>query len=440
MMANKKRFSKEKGTLGFHFMQSFKPHELTDPYKAHEIGLKWAEKLLGEKYQYVISTHVDKDHIHNHIVVNSVSLEGKKFNASKKSLYDARTFSDEVAKEYDLSIIQTKKETKTKSYKEWKEDKRGTSWKTQIKNDIDAVIPVSTSFENFMRKMQDKGYTMKQGHVKCMTFRLPNMEKSVRGKTLGAEYTEDRIKERILYRSFSLETSRSRRYRVRNRVSKQNYRDAAFTYRYKRGTLAVNFMLAIHLIKAISQQDASNQKFVKKNYKGDLEISKLASQLQFINEHGLRNKNDLMNEKHSVVTKISEFDRVILKANEVQQKLDLVMKSVSSYKQYKPFFDEYNSAGIKKLVLKNKISVELSLFEKSVNELKKFGVEEGKVSEFIQKHLDHKNKIYELQNRKKTLNEDLKKMNQIEKTLENISNRMHKIKKIDKKIEREKER
>lgn len=106
-------------------MQSFKENEITDPYKAHEIGLKWAEKMFGDKYQYVLSTHIDKGHIHNHVVINSVSLNGKKFNACKQSLQDARDYSDEIAKEYSLSVIPQNEHAIPKSYKEWNEEKRG---------------------------------------------------------------------------------------------------------------------------------------------------------------------------------------------------------------------------------------------------------------------------------------------------------------------------
>ncbi|MFC5651383.1 relaxase/mobilization nuclease domain-containing protein [Paenibacillus solisilvae] len=122
-------------TLGFHFIQSFKEHEISDPYKAHEIGLKWAEKFIGDKFQYIISTHVDKGHVHNHIIINSVSLAGKKFYANKQSLKDVRDFSDEVAKEYNLSTIPVNKNAVPKSYKEWNEEKRGNSWKAHIKQD-----------------------------------------------------------------------------------------------------------------------------------------------------------------------------------------------------------------------------------------------------------------------------------------------------------------
>lgn len=433
MMANKKKHGKEKGTLGFHFMQSFKPNELTDPYKAHEIGMEWAKKLLGDKYQYIISTHIDKDHIHNHIVVNSVSLDGKKFNACKKSLADARKFSDEVAKEHDLSIIQPNKESRSKSYKEWKESKSGTSWKDRIKKDIDSVISDSSSFDDFLNKMRGMGYTIKQGHVKYMTFRLPDMGRSVRGKTLGPEYEEEKIKERILYRSFGLETSRRRRiYRVKNRMSKQSYRDAAFKYRYKRGSLAVNFALAIVLLKTVSDRNASNGKVVKKNYKADLEISKLSSQLKYINEKNIRSKSELLSEKENVKTKLDEVIRVINQAEDVKRKLELAMQSVNIYQKYKPFFDEYNSAGLKKMILKNKYSFEISLFENAREKLKNFKIDENQISDFVQKFENHSLKIGELNKRKELLNDEMKKLNQIEKTLNDISTKTQKSKNREK--------
>lgn len=433
MIANKKKHGKEKGTLGFHFMQSFKPNELTDPYKAHEIGLEWANKLLGDKYQYLISTHIDKDHIHNHIVVNSVSLEGKKFNACKKSLADARMYSDEVAKEHNLSVIPENKESRSKSYKEWKEEKSGTSWKVRIKKDIDSVISESSSFDEFLSKMRGMGYAIKQGHVKYMTFRLPDMGRSIRGKTLGPEYEEEKIKERILYRSFGLDTSSRRRiYRVKNRMSKQSYRDADFKYRYKRGSLAVNFALAIMLLKTVSERNDANRKVVKKNYKTDLEISKLSSQLKFINDKNLRSKSELLAEKNNVKAKLDEVIRVINQAEDVKQKLELAMESVNAYQKYKPYFDEYNSSGLKKMILRNKYSSEISLFESAREKLKNFKIDESRVSDFVQKYEIHSRKIEELNKRKELLNDEMKKLNQIEKTLNDISTKTLKSKKREK--------
>lgn len=358
MIENKKKHKKDKGTLGFHFIQSFKENEITDPYKAHEIGLKWAQKLFGDKYQFIISTHMDKGHYHNHIIINSVSLDGKKFNACKQSLKDARDFSDEVAKEYNLSTIPFNKNAVPKSYKEWNEEKRGNSWKAHIKQDIDDVIKSSTSFEYFISQMDQLGYTMKQGQVKHMTFKAPGMERSVRGKTLGADYTEEKIKERIQLGEFNFtESKRKYKYRFNHKPSRNQLMDAARQYQYRRGTLAVNFMLTIALIRTMINRNAAEAKKrnVKRDFKADIEISKLSNQLKFITDQNLKSRNDLKKAMDKIEAQVREIKSVLNEATEINRKMKIVVQTIDTYNKYKPIYDEVQASSLKKFFLKEKV-------------------------------------------------------------------------------------
>ena len=124
MNALKKQYEKEDGILGFHFVQSFKPGE-TDKETAHKVGREWAEIFLSN-YQYVLSTHVDKGHIHNHIIINSVGLDGKKYHSCINEREDIRAYSDVICRKYGLSIINNKYQNRTMSYKEWLENKNKT--------------------------------------------------------------------------------------------------------------------------------------------------------------------------------------------------------------------------------------------------------------------------------------------------------------------------
>ena len=189
--------------LARHLIQSFYPGETT-PEKAHEIGQALCNKILKDEYQYVISTHVDKGHIHNHIIFNNVnSKTGKCYQSNKRSYHQIRYQSDSLCKENNLSVIdeyyeayKRKYKTKGKSWYENEQYQRGTSWKSKLQFDIDRLIKQSKDWDEFLSKMSSKGYEIKQG--KHIAFKHKDKERFTRAKTIGEDYTEDRIKERIV--------------------------------------------------------------------------------------------------------------------------------------------------------------------------------------------------------------------------------------------------
>ncbi|WP_433947005.1 relaxase/mobilization nuclease domain-containing protein [Paenibacillus sp. SN-8-1] len=421
MTANKKKFGKETGTLGFHFIQSFKEKEINDPYKAHEVGLKWAEKMFGNKYQFIISTHMDKGHYHNHIIINSVAIDGRKFNACKQSLQDARDLSDEVAREYNLSVIPFNEKSVPKSYKEWNEEKKGTSWKAHIRTDIDAVIKESKSFDEFMIKMQQLGYVMKQGNVKYMTFKAPGMERSVRGKTLGPEYTEERIKERVALQRFNFNDAATKfKYQFRHSTSRKQIRDAAQQYKYRRGSLAVNFILAISLIRTLANRNASDRQGIyrmRRDFKTDIEISKLSKHLKFITEQNLKSRSDLKQMINKEKTQIQDLHSVLNQASEMNRNLGIIVQTIQTYTHYKPIADEVQASPMKKLLLKKKYKVELETFEKAAKQLDKLKIKDDEFNTYIEKKRTHEMKIEQLQNKLDASRNNLSELLAIEKTL-----------------------
>jgi len=187
-------WNKNKGNLAYRIIQSFSPKE-TDPETANKIGYEMMDKLYGDRFEIIVATHMDKDHIHNHIIVNGVSFkDGKKIYDNKATRNLIRKESDRLCKKYGLHVIENPKE-KGKSYKEWQEEKRGFSWKEFIKNDIDDFIEECKNFEEFKERMIRAGYEIKEG--KHISFRPKDKERFVRGKTLGKDYTEEAIKKRI---------------------------------------------------------------------------------------------------------------------------------------------------------------------------------------------------------------------------------------------------
>ena len=192
-----------KGTvLARHLIQSFLPNETT-PEQAHQIGLNLCNKILKDEYEFVLTTHIDKGHIHNHIIFNNVNMvTGKCYQSNKKSYHKIRYQSDKLCKENNLIVIDEHYETYKKKYKtngkSWYENeqfKKGTSWKSKLQFDIDRTIKQSKDWDDFLDKMTILGYEIKHG--KHIAFKHKDKERFTRSKIIGIDYTEDRIKERI---------------------------------------------------------------------------------------------------------------------------------------------------------------------------------------------------------------------------------------------------
>ena len=199
MQAVKKRFGKEDGVIAYHGYQSFAPGE-ADPKTAHEIGIRLAKELWGEKYQVVVATHLDKEnHLHNHFVVNTVSfVDGIRYHRTGKDYHDMQVASDNLCREYGLSVIENIQYGKSKHYGEWKaEQEQRPTWRGFIKADIDEAIRMSLTERQFFRHLEEKGYEIKTG--KDISVRPQGKERFVRlMRNFGEEYSIENIRRRIL--------------------------------------------------------------------------------------------------------------------------------------------------------------------------------------------------------------------------------------------------
>ena len=195
---------KTKGkVLAHHLIQSFLPGEV-DPQKAHEIGNELCKKILKDEHEYVLATHVDKGHIHNHIIFNNVNFKtGKCYQSNTKTYHRIRYQSDKLCKENKLSVIdeyyetyKKKFKTRGKSWYEYEQSKQGKSWKSKLQFDIDRAINKSKSWEDFLENMKKLDYEIKFG--KHIAFKHKDKKRFTRAKTIGEDYTEDIIKKRII--------------------------------------------------------------------------------------------------------------------------------------------------------------------------------------------------------------------------------------------------
>lgn len=198
MMSTKRKWESEGGVQGYHIIQSYKPGEVT-PEQAHTIGMEFAQKLFGDRYEAVVATHLNKHHLHNHIVINSVSfVDGKKYHSNRKSYYhELRETSNEICQEHGLAVIKPK--AKGKQYPEWEAEQKGTgTLRSAIREDIDAAIRYSYTMEDFWALLQKQGYRIKRSERrKYIVLLSPGAKRGVRLTSLGKGYGEEEIAARI---------------------------------------------------------------------------------------------------------------------------------------------------------------------------------------------------------------------------------------------------
>ena len=328
-----RRIAEQKGMnpvriIARHVIQSFEIGEVT-PELAHEIGKQFADEILGGKYEYVLTTHIDKDHVHNHLIFNAVDfVDYHAYKSYKRIYYDMREVSDRLCKENGLSVIPPS-QNKGMSYKEYTEAKRGTSWKQKLKQTIDRLVITAKDYDDFLRLMQEAGYEIKTG--KYISFRAEGQERFTRSKTIGENYTEERIKERIAGRT----PRRSQRQTTPKGIS-----------------LIGDIQERIRLIDSKGYE-----------HKAKLTILKEAARtLNYLTDNNLLQYADLEKKVEDVH---SSYDRTGKELKGVEARLREVqplIKNISNYQRLKPVYDAFQKAKDKP-GFKAKHEAELVIFE-----------------------------------------------------------------------------
>ena len=182
-----------------HYIQSFDPKDNISPELAHRIGRTLARKAFGDNCQVVIATHLDKGHLHNHIIINTYGIDGRKFNGNKKTLDTIKEISDRVCLAFGIQPFdKSKGKRKTITYNEWQNEQRGTSWKEKIRTEIDRLIGYVKNIDELLAELEMLGYTVKRG--KYTSVKASEQQRAVRLKTLGEDYTVESLASRILWR------------------------------------------------------------------------------------------------------------------------------------------------------------------------------------------------------------------------------------------------
>ncbi len=297
--------------LAFHLIQSFAPGEV-DYEKAHEIGKQLADAVTKGQHEYVVTTHIDKGHIHNHIIFCAVNfVDHHKYNSNKRSYYGIRNMSDKLCRENGLSVVVPGKGSKGKSYAEYQAEKTGTSWKGKLKIAVDALIPQVSSFEELLQRLQAAGYEIKPGkYVSC---RAPGQERFTRLKTLGADYTEEAIRERIAGRQAKAAKAPGEQRGVSLLIDIENSIKAAQSKGYEQWA-------KIHNLK------------------------QAAKTMNFLTEHKIEQYADLVSRIEEMAAESGQAADALKNAEKRLADMAVLIKNVSTYQKTKPVYDAYRKA------------------------------------------------------------------------------------------------
>lgn len=299
MRQTKERWHKSGGVQGYHLVQSFAAGEVS-PELAHQIAKELADRVLGGRYEYVIGTHLNTDHIHSHIVWNSVSwIDGKKYHSNGKSyVTEIRAVSDELCRKYKLSVIDTENSNHVaKPYAEWLAEKNGQpTWRTAIRQDVDAAIQQSLTWRQFLNALERNGYEVRMGR-KYPVLRPPGKERFVRFKTLGKRYTPEAIQTRILY-------PRSYRPYVENPPTIQHGRLRSGKPRRKLTGLRALYYRYLYELGALPRKPSCPSYAVRQDaYKLDQRIR----QMEFLSRNNIDTLTQLETHRQALQTEIGQL-------------------------------------------------------------------------------------------------------------------------------------
>jgi len=332
-----------KGTvLARHLIQSFLPGEV-NPKTAHQIGLELCRKILKDEYEFVLSTHIDKGHIHNHIVFNNVNMiTGKCYQSNKRSYHQIRYQSDKLCKENNLSVVDEFYESYKKKYKtngkSWYENeqaKRGTSWKSRLRFDIDRMIKQSKNWEEFLQKMAELGYEIKYG--KHIAFKHKNKERFTRAKTIGEDYSEERLKERI-----------AEREQIKTPAVKKR----------------IGNVIDMNANAKVKKSKGYEYWATKHN------LNTMAESVIYIREHGIKSVKQLDEFIRKSADKRQNLQDQIKVIDKEMQELSATMEQVHIVKKYREYYKEYKANPSDK-VFSNEYKSQITIYETALSELKK---------------------------------------------------------------------
>ena len=350
-----KKNGMDKGdNLAFHLIQSFKPGEV-DAENAHRLGQQFADEVLKGKYEYVISTHVDKKHIHNHIIFNAASfVDHHKYVSNKRSYHKLCRISNRICLENGLATSMPTGE-KGKSYKENMEYHRGTSWKAKLRVAVDKAIWTSINYEEFLQKMQLAGYEVRQG--KHLSFRAPEQENFTYMKSLGSYYSEENVRIRLA--------------KNRNKVKTPKH-------------LSREARLYINISTYVTTGNREGfERWAKLN-----NLKEAARTFNYLSENNLLNYDDFRQHVSDIEASVKVADQRIAQINSELSTQKVIQKHCNSYRLCRKVIEDCKSAKNPK-AYRTKHQAEYQLHDSLKKELQDLGITKIPSSNKIQKRIEN---------------------------------------------------
>ncbi|MCM1327977.1 MAG: relaxase/mobilization nuclease domain-containing protein [Ruminococcus sp.] len=331
--SDEKTKSKEKVRI-HHYVQSFDPKENVSPEEAHKIGIEWAKKTFGENMQVIVSTHLDKGHIHNHFAVCPYDLNGKRWIDNMNTLKRARKISDEIALEHGLHIIESPKHKNTMKYSEWLAKQNGVSWKNQLAADIDKLILREDvqSVSDLADKMKEQGYTVRSG--KYLSVKAPKQKNAIRSFRLGDGYSVDDLQYRILHKEREISLTAIQSYSGVQReyaFCMRQMQIAVFTKKPKRATYSdlrkstelLNFLTENNITSADELENRLNAAAEKEEYK----------KVSYIEKMSIGNSDDIEQRRQNVEKLKSELADIDVTLEKQKEERNYVAELFKVYKR-----------------------------------------------------------------------------------------------------------
>jgi hypothetical protein len=310
-----RRQEHRKDVIAYLLVQSYKVGEITSE-DANRLAYETALEFTKGDHAFIVCTHVDKKNIHTHVYFNSTALDAaRKFQNPYNSYKKLRSINDRLCQDHGYFVIESPKE-KGKSYKEWSADKAGTSWKSKLRETIDAVLPSAKDFDDFLDRMRQAGYEIKRG--KYISFRAPGQERFTRSKTLGADYTEEAILSRLMGKQKSTPAQKKARREFAENIN-----------------LLIDIQAKINAGKGLGYE----------RWAKIFNLKQAAKTFNYLSEHGIANYASLLEHASEVTEAMSAASSGTRKLEGRMAEIAALKKHIANYSKTKKVFDQYKASG-----------------------------------------------------------------------------------------------
>ena len=309
---------------------SFADSENVTPELAHKLAMTFVRKNFGDEVQVVIATHVDKSHVHNHIIVNSYSLSGQKLYANRDALRKARENINGICRAFGITpALNFEKKGRSVDYYEWEQRRKGTSWKEQIRQAIDELIPTVNSLDELLQVLEEREYEIKRG--KYISIKAPGQERFVRTKTLGEEYTEESLNTRILYKDLGAGSTPAED---------------------KPSQLRAAYVAVIGDVRILAEQrkKVPRKRIVTAEYSADndLDVYRLSAQLSVISKNNISSIGEL---EGRISRLKAEYEKRRVEINELIEEHNRLVSLLEQVREYQALLEKGELSEAEKLRL-----------------------------------------------------------------------------------------